>query len=107
VRVNLGHLRRRGPFEENHRPVGTSRERCRLGKESSIRKRSREIRARLSFNDDTDINEVVTDGKTFHANVEVSASACEISTMRRFAQKSRREAAIASATFAATQLSPL
>jgi hypothetical protein len=32
----------------------------------------------FSFDDDTAINEVVTDGKTFHANVEVSASGCEI-----------------------------
>jgi hypothetical protein len=30
------------------------------------------------FDDDTAINEVVTDGETFHTNVEVSASACEI-----------------------------
>jgi hypothetical protein len=58
--------------------VGTSRERCRLGKESPIHKRSREIRVRLSFDEDTAIDEVVTDGKTFHANVELSASACEI-----------------------------
>ena len=49
-----------------------------MGKKSPIRKRSREIRVRLSFDDDTAINEVVTDGKTFHANVEVTASACEI-----------------------------
>jgi hypothetical protein len=58
--------------------VGTSRERCRLGKESSLHKRSREIRVRLSFDDDTAIDEVVTDGKTFHADVEISTSACEI-----------------------------
>jgi len=76
--MNVGHLRRRGPFEENDRPVGTSRERRRLRKESSIYQRSREIRVRLSFDDDTAINEVVTDDETFHTNVEVSASACEI-----------------------------
>jgi hypothetical protein len=78
VGVNVRHLRRCGPFEENDRPVGTSRERCRLGKESSIHQRRREIRVRLSFDDDPIINEVVTDSETFHANLEVAASACEI-----------------------------
>ena len=58
--------------------MGTSRERCRLGKESSIDQRSREIRIRLSFDDDPAINEVVTHSETFHANLEVAASACEI-----------------------------
>ena len=58
--------------------MGTSRERSGLGKESSIRQRSREIRVRLSFDDDPIINEVVTDSETFHANLEVAASACEI-----------------------------
>jgi hypothetical protein len=33
---------------------------------------------RLSFDDDPAINEVVTHRETFHANVEVAASACEI-----------------------------
>lgn len=76
--VNVGHLRRRGAFEQNDRPVGTSSKRRRLWKESSIRKRSREIRVRLPFDDETAINVVVTDGKTFHLNVEVSAFPCEI-----------------------------
>ena len=78
MRVNVGHLRRRGAFEQNDRPVGTSRERRRLGKESSIHKRSREIRVRLPFDDDTVINVVVTDRQTFHLNVEVTALLCEI-----------------------------
>ena len=72
------HLRRCRPFEENDRPVGTSGERCRLGKESSVHQRNREIRVRLSFDDDPIIDEVVTDRETFHANLEVAASACEI-----------------------------
>jgi hypothetical protein len=49
-----------------------------LGKEPPIHQRSREIRVRLSFDDDPIINEVVTDSETFHANREVAASACEI-----------------------------
>lgn len=73
--VNVRHLRRCGPFEENDRPVGTSRECCRLGKEPPIHQRGREIRVRLSFDDDPIINQVVTDSERFHANPEGAASA--------------------------------
>jgi hypothetical protein len=77
VRVNGGHLRRHRSFEQNDRPMGTSCKRRRLGKEPSICKRGRKIRVRLPFDDDTVLNVVVTDSKTFHSNVEVSASPCE------------------------------
>jgi hypothetical protein len=78
VRVNVGHLSRRGAFEQNDRPMGTSSERCRLWKQAPIRERSGEIRERLPFDDDTAVNVVVTDGKTFHLNFEVSAFPGEI-----------------------------
>ncbi len=76
--MNVGHLWRLRTFEQDDRPVGTSSESRRLRKESSIRKRSCEIRVRLPFDDDTAINVVVTDSKAFHLNVEVSAFPCEI-----------------------------
>lgn len=61
VRVNVWHLSRRGAFEQNDRPMGTSSERRGLWKQAP-----------------TAVNVVVTDGKTFHLNFEVSAFPGEI-----------------------------
>ena len=58
--------------------MGTSRERGCLGEESPIHEGDREVRVRLPFDDDTVIDDVITDGQTFDSNVEVSASPSQI-----------------------------
>ncbi len=73
MRMNIGHRRRLGTFEQNDGPMGTSRQSCRLWKEPSIRERGREIRVRLSFHDDAFVNGVIANGEAHHLHVEVIA----------------------------------
>jgi hypothetical protein len=56
----------------------TSSERSGLGKGSAVRQRRREIRVRLSFNENAVINEVVTDAELLKTNIEVARCSGEI-----------------------------
>jgi hypothetical protein len=78
MRVNVGHVCRRGTFEQDDRPVGTSSERRRLRKEASIRQRRGEICVSLPLDNDAAVNVVITDSKTLHLNIEVAAFPCEV-----------------------------
>jgi hypothetical protein len=73
VRVNVGHLRGCGTFEQNDRPMRISSERRRLWKETSLRKRTGEICVRLPFDDDTAVNEVVDGWRDFRASSSARA----------------------------------
>ena len=76
--MNIGHLRWLGTFEQNDRPMGTSRQNCRLGKEPAIRERRREIGVRLSFHDHAFVDAVVAYREACHLHVEVTRCSREI-----------------------------
>jgi len=78
MRVNVGHSWRLGPFEQQDRTMRTSSEGSGLGEESAVHQRRREIRVRLSFNENAVIDEVVTDVELLKTNIEVARCSGEI-----------------------------
>jgi hypothetical protein len=70
VRVDIGHLRRSGTFEENDRPMRISSKGSGLLEESTVRERHRQIGVRLPLDHDAVVDAIVTDIEVVHSYVE-------------------------------------
>jgi len=80
--MNVRHAWRLGTFEQHDSPVRAPSQRSRLRKESAVHKRHCEICVRLSFDDNAAVNDVITDGELFQADVEVAGFPSEIEQCR-------------------------
>jgi hypothetical protein len=80
--MDVGHLQGLWTFEQDDRPMGASSERGGLWKDPAIHKRRRKIRIGLSFDDNSAINQVITDSELLQTDIKVTGLASEIEQCR-------------------------